>query len=153
MKESMRAKANFIGQCLETLYGERQPHKEDHANEDTCGGKASGKGLPLRVPQVGEDNGPTWHKAGWVDGWKVWVGDLPGDIQKQAIGPHCAGCVDLAINNRTLSGAAYAIVTFHDLAAAFKAFEQLAMAKFNHGNGVILWATVKWFRGKPLANV
>jgi hypothetical protein len=45
--------------------------------------------------------------------------------------------VGLAINNKTLSGAAYAIVTFHDLAAAFKAFEQLAMAKFNHGNGVI----------------
>ena len=153
MQESMRAKAKFIGQCLDTLYGERQPRKEDHANEDTCGGKASGKGTPLRVPQVGEDNGPKWHKAGWVDSWKVWVGDLPGDIQRQVIGPYCAGCVDLAINNKTLSGAAYAIVAFHDLAAAFKAFEQLAMVRCDHGEGQRFWANVKWFRGKPLANV
>ena len=78
---------------------------------------------------------------------------MPGDIQKQAIGPHCPGCVGLALNNKTLSGAAHAIVTFHDLAAAFKAFEELAMAKFNHGKGLMLWANVKWFRGKPLANV
>ena len=50
-------------------------------------------------------------------------------------------------------GGLRAIVTFADLAVASKAFEELAMAKFNHGKGVVLWASVKWFRGKPLANV
>ena len=57
------------------------------------------------------------------------------------------------MSNKTLSGAAYAIVAFHDLAAAFKAFEALAMAKLHHGNGQMLWCTVKWFRGKSMGNV
>ena len=157
MKDIMQKKARFIGQCMDILYTERQPDDEEpmpQADEDTCGGKASGKGTPLRVPQVGDDNGPRWHREGWVFGWKLWVGDLPGDVSRAAVGHYCAGNEDLCImSNKTLSGAAYAIVTFHDLAAAFKAFEALAMAKFHHGNGQMMWCTVKWFRGKSMGTV
>ena len=154
VKDIMQVKANFLGECLQILCTEHEHDEDEAVPQDTCGGKASGKGKPLRVAPVGDDSGPKWHREGWAHGFKLWVGDLPGDIQKQAIGQHCAQCVDIAINsNRTASGAAYAIVTFHDLAAAFKAFEELAMAKFHHGNGLMLWPTVKWFRGKPLANV
>ena len=67
VKGIMQAKASFIGQCLDVLYRERQPDEEESmppANDDTCGGKARGKGTPLRVPQVGDENGPTWHKEG-----------------------------------------------------------------------------------------
>jgi hypothetical protein len=154
VKDIMQVKANFLGECLQILCTEHEHDEDEAVPQDTCGGKASGKGKPLRVAPVGDDSGPTWRREGWAHGFKLWVGDLPGGIQKQAIGQHCAQCVDIAINsNRTASGAAYAIVTFHDLAAAFKAFEELAMAKFHHGNGLMLWPTVKWFRSKPLANV
>ena len=56
MKDIMQKKARFIGQCMDILYTDRQPDDEEpmpQADEDTCGGKASGKGTPLRVPQVG----------------------------------------------------------------------------------------------------
>ena len=124
------------------------------ANDDTRGGKARGKGTPLRVPQVGDENGPTWIKEGWVSGWKLWVGDLPNGVSKAAIAYHCAGLVDIAVAcNKAPSGATFAIVTFDDLAAAFKAFEQVAMAKFDHGNGHTMWTSVKWYKPKTMGNV
>ena len=155
MKGIMEAKANAVGHCLDILYRERQPDEQEPmqpARNDTCGGKARGKGTPLRVPQVGDENGPKWIKEGRVSGWKLWVGDLPNDVSKAAIAHHCAGFVDIACN-KAPSGAIFAIVTFHDLAAAFKAFEQVAMAKFHHGRGQMMWPSVKWHRPKAMGTV
>ena len=96
-------------------------------------------------------NGPTWIKEGKACGWKLWVGDLPNDVSKAAIAYHCAGLVDIAVAyNKAPSGAIFAIVTFHDLAAAFKAFEQVAMATFHHGRGQMMWPSVRWARPKAM---
>ena len=92
---------------------------------------------------MGEENGPKWHKDGWVYGWKLWVRDLPADVSRAALGHNCAGHVDVAVqSNKTPSSAACAVVTSHDLGAASKAFEELAMAKLHHGKGQMLWPTV-----------
>ena len=75
-------------------------------------------------------------------------------MSRAAVGHYCAGHEGLCVmSNKTQSGAAYAIVAFHDLATAFKAVEELAMAKFHHGNGQMLWPTVKRFRGTAMGNV
>ena len=84
----------------------------------------------------------------WLEAFGV--GDLPNDVSKAAY--HCAGLVDIACN-KAPSGAIFAIVTFHDLAAAFKAFEQVAMAKLHHGRGQMMWPSVKWHRPKAMGNV
>ena len=150
----MQVKATFLGECLEILCTEHQHDEDEAVPQDTCGGKASGKGKPLRAAPVGDDSGPKRRREGWAHGFKLWVGDLPGDIRKEVIGHYCEGHVDISIRrHKTISGMADAVVTFIGKYMAIKAFEQLAMAKFNHGNGVMLWASVKWFRGKPLANV
>ena len=152
MKGIMEAKANAVGHCLDILYRERQPDEQEPmqpARNDTCGGKARGKGTPLRVPQVGDENGPKWIKEGKACGWKLWVGDLPNDVSKAAIAHHCAGFVDIACN-KAPSGAIFAIVTFHDLAAAIKAFEQVAMATFHQGRGQMMWPSVRWARPKAM---
>ena len=154
VKVVMYIKACDHGECLLRLLTEPKPDEhEPHAHKE-CGGKAKGKGKPLRVPQVDEDNGPKWIREGSVPGYKLWVGDLPDHICKKDIGHYCAGRVDVAVERgKATSGLAYAIVTFTDLALASKAFEQLAMVRFDHGEGQRFWANVKWFRGKPLANV
>ena len=93
--------------------------------------------------------GPQWIRAGWVEGYKLWVGDLPDSIGKKDIGHYCAGHIGVAVQRgKATSGMAYAIVTFTDLALANKAFEQLAMVKFDHGEGPRFWANVKWFAGR-----
>ena len=116
-----------------------------------CSGKGSGKGSakgrPLRVPQTGEEDGPKWTDDGWVSGYKLWVGDLPSDINKMTIGQYCHGQQDISVQSRkTRAGMAYAIITFSDEALAIKAFEQLSMAKFQHGNEQRHWPVVKRFR-------
>ena len=76
MKCIMEAKANAVGHCLDILYRERQPDEQEPmqpAINDTCGSKARGKGTPLRVPQVGDENGPKWIKESTACGWKLWV--------------------------------------------------------------------------------
>ena len=121
---------------------------------DTRGGKARGKGTPLRVPRGGDENGPKWIKEGWVSGWKLWVRDLPCDVKRTAIAAHCPGFADMSVvYNKPPSGAAFAIVTFEDLAAAFKAFEQVAMAKFDHGECQVMWPSVKRHKAKTMGNV
>ena len=149
MKVVMYIKACDHGECLLRLLTEPKPDEhEPHAHKE-CGGKAKGKGKPLRVPQVDEDDGPKWIREGSVPGYKLWVGDLPDHICKKDIGHYCAGHVDVAVERgKATSGLAYAIVTFTDLALASKAFEQLAMAKFGHGEGQRFWANVKWPAGR-----
>ena len=98
---------------------------------------------------MGEENGPKWIEGGWVSGWKLWIGDLPGGVCKTDVGHYCEGQVDVSVqSNKTRSGMAFAIVTFLDLTMTIKAFEQVAMAKFDHGNGQMYWPSVKWFRGR-----
>ena len=106
----------------------------------------------MRVPELGDEDGPKWIKEGEVFGWKLWVGNLPNDVSKAAIAYHCAGLVDIACN-KAPSGATFAVVTFSDLAAALKAFEQVAMAKFHHGEGQMMWPSVKWHKAKTMGNV
>ena len=142
----MQAKADSIGQCMDLLFS---PPKKDeampHAHEDTCSAKGSGKGTALRVPQLGEDNGPKWMYGGGFDGWKLWVGDLPSNISEADIGHYCDGQKHMwVLRYGPRSRIASALVTFVDLGRAMKAFEQLAMANFDH-DGQMHRATVKWF--------
>ena len=84
----MQAKADSIGQCMDVLFS---PPKKDEAmpdaHEDMCSAKGSGKGRPLRVPQLGEEDGPKWMYGGGIDGWKVLIGHLPSNISEAAIWP------------------------------------------------------------------
>ena len=54
MKNRMQAKADSIGQRMGLLFS---PPKKDeampHAHEDMCSAKGSGKGRPLRMPEIG----------------------------------------------------------------------------------------------------
>ena len=151
MFRSQEAEAVALGQRVEMLFTERKPHEAmPHAHQDMCKGKGSGKGRPLRVPQMGEEDGPKWVEDGWVYGYKLWVGDLPSDINRVTIGPYCDGQVDIAIqSHRTRSGMAFAIITFIDDAKAIKAFEQLSVAKFEHGPGQMHRPVVKRYRRVP----
>ena len=146
MYRNQETEAVAIGECVDMLFTELvQPMPDAH--QQMCSGKGSAKGRPLRVPQMGDEDGPKWIEDGWVFGYKLWVGDLPSDISRVSIGEHCHGQVDISVqSHRTQSGMAYAIITFIDQALAIKAFEQLSMAKFLHGNGTAHWPTVKWFR-------
>ena len=40
---------------------------------------------------MGDEDGPVWVKDGWVFGYKLWVGDLPSDINSKVIGQCCVG--------------------------------------------------------------
>ena len=123
VKGIMEMKAQDIRQCVDMLLAEPTPDA-DEAQDMPSG------------------------RAGWVEGYKLWVGDLPDNICKKAIGHYCAGHVDVAVQRgKATSGVAYAIVTFTDLALASKAVEQLAMVRFDHGEGQRFWANVKWFAG------
>ena len=152
VKGLMQTKVDFMEECLDLLETEPKPDEDEpvpRADEDMRKGKASGKGKPLRVPELDDEDGPKWIEEGWVSGWKLWVGDLPGGVRKTDVGQYCEGQVDVSVqSNKTRSGMAFAIVTFLDLTMAIKAFEQVAMAKFDHGNGQMYWPTVKWFRGR-----
>ena len=150
MQDIIQAKADAIEQCMDVLFAQPQPHEDEpmpDPGEALCNAKANGKGRALQVPELGEEDGPKWIFEGWLIGWKVRVGLLPGNISKAAIGHYCEGQVDISVHSHnTQSRIAYAIVTFIDLDLAITAFEQLAMATFD-GDGEIRRATVKWFRG------
>ena len=97
---------------------------------------------------MGEADGPKRVDDGWVYEYKLWVGDLPSDISKMTIGQYCDGQMDTSVqSHRTRSGMAYAIITFTDETLAIKAFEQLSMAKAQHGKERMHWLVVEWFRG------
>ena len=134
----------------------RTPPKPDepmpHAQCSGKGsGKASGKGRPLRMPQMGEEDGPKWTDDGWVSGYKLWVGELPSNINRKVIGQCCVGHKDISVQSRrTRSGMAYAIITFTDEALAIKAFEDVSMTKFDHGGGKLHWPLVHWYKSGRL---
>ena len=79
VKGLMQTKVYFMDECLDLLETEPKPDEDEpvpRADEDMRKGKASGKGKPLRVPQLGDENGPKWIEEGWVSGWKLWIGDF-----------------------------------------------------------------------------
>ena len=72
IKDKLQAKADAIGQCMDALSGQPQPH-EDEAMTDPCEDicSAKGKGTPLRVPGLGQEDGPMWMYGGrahWLEG-------------------------------------------------------------------------------------
>ena len=81
MQRTMEGRADALARCLDLLFAE----PDDPMASGKASGKGSGQGRPVRVPQMGEDDGPKWITEGWVYGYKVWVGDLPSRICKVAI--------------------------------------------------------------------
>jgi hypothetical protein len=109
-----------------------------------AGSKGKGKGhmqIDVDMTEI------KWIEEGWAHGYKVFIGDLPGNIGKLDLAECTKGQVDLAINaNATRSGMAYAIATFGDVAQAIDCYKAAMQLKFEHGPGNWHWACPKWFR-------
>ena len=104
--------------------------------------KGRGKG----VPQLGVPNGPMVLETGWCKGYKLSVGDLPRRIDKVYIGQLCLAFSDVNVtNSQSRSGMSQENITCEDLALALEAFGRLQWSKFDHGDGQMHWASVKWF--------
>jgi hypothetical protein len=148
VQSNKKARTGALGNCQKRLFAQSEKDEPmPDACEDMCYGKGTSKGKPLRVPRVGEKDGPKWAIGGWAFGYKLWVGDLPSDVTKVTIGQYCKDFADISVQcHRTQSGMAYAIITFKELAPAMEAFEKLAKAKFDH-DGQMHWPTVKCLRG------
>ena len=132
-----------LWRCLIRLPTEPTPDEHDpHAHKE-CGGKAKGKGQPLRM-SLSPDDGPKRVRGCRVEGYKLWVGGLPGDIREEVIGHCCEGHVGISIQrHKTTSSMTDAVVTFIGKAMAVKAFEDLAMVRFHHGNGEMYCPSLK----------
>jgi hypothetical protein len=132
--QTMVDKAEDMDSCIDIV------HSEPAAQETKA--KGQGKG----IPQLGDQFGPLIVESGWANGWKVWVGDLPGNIDKVDIGRLCPGQIDVCVNNtRSRSGHAFAVITFENLDLAMAAFQTLMCTRFDHGGGQMHWPSVKWF--------
>ena len=108
-------------------------------------GKGKGKGHDTDM--VVDMSEVKWIEEGWAHGYKVFIGDLPGNIGKLDLEKCTKGQVDICINpNATRSGMAYAIVTFTDVGSAIECFKAANKARFEHGPGNWHWACAKWFR-------
>ena len=143
---TQEAKAVAIGQCVDTLPDEAMPE----AHQDKGSDKGSGRGMLLRVPQLGDADGPKRVERGCTPGYKLWAGDLPNDVNRVTIRKYCHGEANISIHEKKDDRGrtkVCAIVTFTDVALAIKAFEQLAMAKFLHDHVTSHWPVVKWSRG------
>ena len=107
-----------------------------------------GKGKGTKDIEVSLEN-VKWIEEGWVNGYKVFIGDLPGNIGKLDLDHVTQGQVDICINaNATRSGMVYAIVTFTTVAEAVECFKRASVLKLDHGNGHMHWASAKWYQGK-----
>ena len=113
-----------LGNAWTFLFALPKPDEDEampDPHEDMCSGKASGKGRPLRVPELGEEDGPKWMYGGGFDGWKVQVGQLPSNISEAASGHYCDGQKHISVlSHNPRSRIASALVTFVDLARAMK---------------------------------
>lgn len=108
-------------------------------------GKGKGKGNDTDM--VVDMSEVKWIEEGWAHGYKVFIGDLPGNIGKLDLEKYTKGQVDICINpNATRSGMAYAIVTFTDVGSAIECWKAANKARFEHGPGNWHWACAKWFR-------
>ena len=82
--QTMVDKAEDMDSCIDIVHSE--PAQDTRA-------KGQGKG----IPQLGEPFGPLIVESGWATGWKIWVGDLPGNIDKVEIGRYCPGQCDVCV--------------------------------------------------------
>ena len=129
----------------EHLIGYGGVFREDiHGPESVKGkGKGSYKDIVVNMDEV------KWIEEGWQHGYKVFIGDLPGNIGKMDLAEVTRGQVDLAINaSATRSGMAFAIVTFNEVAAAIECCKKASVLKLDPGNCVMHWACPKWLAGK-----
>ena len=84
--KNQEAEAVAIEQCVDMLVTEPQPDEPmPEAHQGMCSGKGNGKGMPLPVPQLDEEDGPMWVKRGWVFGYKLWVGHFPAPSATQPL--------------------------------------------------------------------
>ena len=144
MEAKIEAKVATWIQCMEWLFGKIST--EDNDMESDAKGKGKGH-RPVVVPME-PPNGPLWVEEGWVFGFKVFIGDLPHNVSKLEVSELATGQVDLAVNaNRTRSGMAYSIVTFDNLDLAIECYKKASSVRFDHGQGGLHWASVKWFHG------
>ena len=148
MEAKMEAKVATWIQCMEWLFGKISTEDNDMESDvDQAKGKGRGH-RPVVVPMEGTPNGPLWIEEGWVHGYKVFIGDLPHNVSKLEVSALATGQVDLAVNaNRSRSGMAYSIVTFVDLEMAIECFKKASSVRFDHGQGGLHGASVKWFHG------
>ena len=152
MEAKMEAKMATWIQCMEWLFGKntepQTPPVDTDMESDVDQAKGKGKGhKPVQVP-LEPPVGPLWIEEGWVFGYKVFIGDLPHNVSKLEISALATGQVDLAVNaNRSKSGMAYSIVTFENLEMAIECYKKASSKRFDHGQGGLHWASVKWFHG------
>jgi len=110
---------------------------------------AKGKGKGNDTDMVVDMSEVKWIEEGWAHGYKVFIGDLPGNTGKLDLEKYTKGQVDICINaNATRSGMVYAIVTFTTVAEAVECFKRASVLKLDHGNGHMHWASAKWYQGK-----
>ena len=116
-RTSCRPKVMQLGQCMDALSGQPQPHEDEAVTdpcEDIC--SAKGKGTPLRVPGLGQEDGPMWMYGGGPTGWKVLIEHLPSNVSDATIGNYCDGQVHICVlSHSPQSRIASALVTFGDL--------------------------------------
>ena len=151
MQNFVEEEAHALEECVDILLATPtldEPMPKVHLSSK---GSGKGKGKPLRVPQMGDVDGPVWVERGWVYGYKLWVGNLPSDINRFVIGKCCVGFEDISVpRRRGDSGMAYAVITFTDAALGIKAFEDVSMSKFDHGGGELHWPLVHWYKSGRL---
>lgn len=130
--------------CEEQTIGHGGAFRAEAFGQSEPKGKGKGnKDIEVSLTEV------KWIEEGWVSGYKVFIGDLPGNIGKLDLDHVTQGQVDICINaNATRSGMAYAIVTFLTVAEAVECFKRASVLKLDHGNGHMHWASAKWYQGK-----
>ena len=75
MKNFVEGEADAPEECVDILIA--TPSLDEPMPKAQLSDKGSGKGMPLRVPQMGDEDGPKWVEDGWVYGYKLSAGDLP----------------------------------------------------------------------------
>ena len=138
--------ADALEECMDML--PERPTLDEPMPKAQLSNKGSGKGKPLRVPQMGDADGPVWVERGSVFGYKLVIGDLPRDITDVGIGQFCVGHQDVAVEHQSNSDLAFAVITFTDAAVGIKAFEVVSMTKFDLGVGELHGPLVHWWNVK-----
>ena len=142
--------ADALENCVDILLA--MPTLDEPMPKAQLSNKGSGKGKPLRVPQMGDADGPVWVERGSVFGYKLVIGELPRDITDVGIGQFCVGHQHVAVERQSNSDLAFAIITFTDAALGIKAFEVVSMTKFDLGAGELHWPFVHWYKSGESAS-
>ena len=146
MQNLAEEEADALEKCVDILLA--MPTLDEPMPKAQLSNKGSGKGKPLRVPQMGDADGPVWIERGRVFGYKLVIGDLPRDITRPGIGQVCAGHEEVEVEPQWNSDLSFAVITFTDAALGIKAFEVVSMTKFDLGAGELHLPFVHWWNGK-----